>query len=56
MRQLAGYDPTMHKAWNLSFQGRTAFKFFGFASLGVLALVLLAYGMAVMAIAFRAAL
>ncbi len=52
MRQLAGYDPTMHKAWNLSFQGRTAFKFFGFASLGVLALVLLAYGaLAVMAIA-----
>ena len=52
MRQLAGHDPLMHKAWNLSFPGRTAFKFFGFASLGVLALVLLAYSaLAVVAIA-----
>ena len=44
MHQLAGYDKIMLDVWNLSFQGRTAFKWFGFASMGVLGLVLLAYG------------
>lgn len=44
MHELAGYDKIMHTAWNLSFQGRTAFKWFGFASLGLVGLVLLAYG------------
>lgn len=43
MTQWAGYNPTQIKAWNQSFQGRTAFKWFGFASVGVVALVLVAF-------------
>jgi hypothetical protein len=43
MHELAGYDKTKLDAWNLSFQGRTAFKWFGFAAMGVVGLVLLSY-------------
>jgi hypothetical protein len=41
MYELAGYDKTKMDAWSLSFQGRTAFKWFGFFAMGVVALVLL---------------
>lgn len=43
MHQLAGYDKTKMDAWNASFRGRTAFKYFGFAAVGVAGLVLLSY-------------
>lgn len=43
MHELAGYDKTRLDAWNLSFQGRTAFKWFGFAAMGVVGLILLSY-------------
>ncbi len=46
MRQIAGYDPWMHEAWNLSFPGRPLFKYGGFAAMAVVGLVLLAYAMA----------
>ena len=43
MAELAGYDRTQIDAWNLSFQGRTAFKWFGFVSAGVVAVILLSF-------------
>jgi hypothetical protein len=43
MLELAGYDRTLTDAWNLSFQGRTAFKWFGFLAVSVVAAVLLAF-------------
>ena len=43
MRELAGYDKTRMEAWNASFQGRTAFKWFGFGAVAVASLVLLSY-------------
>ena len=43
MHELAGYDKTKMDAWNASFRGRTAFKYFGFAAVGVAGLVLLSY-------------
>ncbi len=45
MHELAGYDKTLLDVWNLSFLGRTAFKWLGFASIGVVGLVLLAYSL-----------
>jgi hypothetical protein len=45
MYQLAGFDKFRLDAWNQSFQGRTAFKFLGFASMGIVSLMLLAYAM-----------
>jgi ribosomal protein L12E/L44/L45/RPP1/RPP2 len=45
MYELAGFDKFRLDAWNQSFQGRTAFKWLGFASLGVVSLVLLWYAM-----------
>ncbi|MCA9248211.1 MAG: hypothetical protein KDA42_13880 [Planctomycetales bacterium] len=41
MQELAGYDKTKLDAWNQSFQGRAAFKWLGFASMGVVGFVLL---------------
>lgn len=44
MYELAGYDKTKLDAWALSFtMGRTPFKYFAFAAMGVVALVILAY-------------
>lgn len=43
MYELAGYDKTKLDTWNQSFQGRTAFKYFGFAAMAVVGLVLLTY-------------
>jgi hypothetical protein len=43
MLELAGYDRQQMDAWNLSFQGRTAFKWFGFASVTVVVLILLSF-------------
>ncbi len=43
MAELAGYDRTQIDVWNLSFQGRTAFKWFGFASASIVAVVLLSF-------------
>ncbi len=43
MAELAGYDRLRIDAWNQSFQGRTAFKWFGFISMGVVGLILLAF-------------
>ena len=43
MHELAGYDKAKMDAWNASFRGRTAFKYFGFAAVGVTGLVLLSY-------------
>jgi hypothetical protein len=43
MHQLAGYDKTRLDAWSQSFQGRKAFKWFGFTATGVAGLVLLSY-------------
>ncbi|NLY03133.1 MAG: hypothetical protein GXY83_44360 [Rhodopirellula sp.] len=43
MHQMAGYDKLKLDAWAVSFMGRTAFKYFGYASMGVVGLVLLAY-------------
>lgn len=45
MYELAGFDKFRLDAWNQSFQGRTAFKWLGFASMGVVSLVLLWYAM-----------
>ena len=45
MYELAGFDKFKLDAWNQSFQGRTAFKWLGFASMGVVSLVLLWYAM-----------
>ena len=45
MYELAGIDKIRLDAWNQSFQGRTAFKWMGFASMGVVSLVLLWYAM-----------
>ncbi len=45
MHELAGFDKFKLDAWNQSFQGRTAFKWMGFASLGIVSLVLLWYAM-----------
>ena len=43
MHELAGYDKLKIDAWAASFLGRTAFKYFGYAAMGVVSLVLLAY-------------
>jgi len=43
MHELAGYDKLKIDAWAASFLGRKAFKYFGYAAMGVLSLVLLAY-------------
>ncbi len=43
MAELAGYDRSKIDAWNLSFQGRTAFKWFGFVSATIVALILLSF-------------
>jgi hypothetical protein len=43
MAELAGFDRLQIDAWNQSFQGRAAFKWFGFASAGVVGLILLAF-------------
>jgi hypothetical protein len=43
MWELAGYDKQMLDAWNQSFQGRTLFKYAGFAAMGVVGLILLTY-------------
>lgn len=45
MHELAGIDKIRLDAWNQSFQGRTAFKWMGFASMGIVSLVLLWYTM-----------
>jgi hypothetical protein len=41
MYELAGLDKQKLDAWSLSFLGRTSFKYFGFASMSVVALILL---------------
>ena len=46
MHELAGYDKTKMDAWNASFRGRKAFKYFGFGAMGVASLVLLSYVLA----------
>ena len=43
MCEVAGYDRTKIDAWNASFQGRTAFKWLGFVSAGVVGVILLTY-------------
>ena len=43
MYHFTGYDKLKMDAWNASFQGRTAFKYFGFAATGVVGLFLLSY-------------
>ncbi len=43
MMALADFDQVQIDAWNQSFRGRTAFKWFGFASAGVVGLILLAF-------------
>jgi hypothetical protein len=43
MHEMAGYDKMKIDAWALSFISRTAFKYFAYAAMGVLSLVLLAY-------------
>jgi hypothetical protein len=43
MHEIAGYDKTRLDAWNASFLGRTAFKWVGFFSLGVVGLIVFAY-------------
>ncbi len=45
MYELAGFDKFRLDAWNQSFQGRTLFKWLGFASMGIVSLVLLWYAM-----------
>jgi hypothetical protein len=45
MYELAGFDKFKLDSWNQSFQGRAAFKWLGFASMGVVSLVLLWYAM-----------
>ncbi len=43
MHELAGYDKLKTDVWALSFLGRPAFKYYGFAAMGLVSLVLLAY-------------
>ena len=43
MLELSGFDQVQIDAWNQSFRGRTAFKWFGFASAGAVGLILLAF-------------
>lgn len=43
MHELAGYDKLKIDAWAVSFLGRKAFKYFGYAAMAVVGLVLLAY-------------
>jgi hypothetical protein len=43
MAELAGFNRMQIDAWNQSFQGRTAFKWFGFISAGVVGLILLSF-------------
>jgi len=43
MAELAGYDRQQLDVWNRSFQGRTAFKYFGFVSAGLVGLILLVF-------------
>ncbi len=43
MWELAGYDKQLLDAWNQSFQGRTMFKYAGFAAMGIVGLILLTY-------------
>jgi hypothetical protein len=43
MYELAGFDRTKLDAWNQSFQGRSAFKWFGFAAMGFVSVILLTY-------------
>ena len=43
MHELAGFDQVKLAAWNQSFQGRTAFKYFGFAAMTAVALIVLSY-------------
>lgn len=43
MHELAGYDKMKIDAWAASFLGRTAFKFFGYGAMSVVALVFVAF-------------
>lgn len=43
MHELAGYDKLKLDVWALSFLGRPAFKYYGYAAMGLVSLVLLAY-------------
>jgi hypothetical protein len=43
MAELAGYNRVQIDAWNQSFKGRAAFKWFGFVSASVVGLILLAF-------------
>jgi hypothetical protein len=43
MYEIAGFDKFKLDAWNQSFQGRTAFKWFGFFSMGAVGLILVTY-------------
>lgn len=45
MYELAGLDKFRLDAWNQSFQGRTLFKWLGFASMGIVSLMLMWYAM-----------
>jgi hypothetical protein len=45
MYELAGFDKFKLDAWNQSFQGRPAFKWLGFASMGVVVVVLFGYAL-----------
>ena len=45
MHELAGYDKLKLDVWALSFLGRSAFKYFGYAAMGLVSLVLLAYAL-----------
>jgi hypothetical protein len=45
MHELAGLDKFRLDIWNQSFQGRTLFKWLGFASMGVVSLMLMWYAM-----------
>ncbi len=43
MHELAGYDKLKTDVWALSFLGRPAFKYYGYAAMGLVSLVVLAY-------------
>ncbi len=43
MYELEGFDKQKLATWNLSFQGRPAFKWFAFISAGIVALIVLAF-------------
>ncbi|MFV1964314.1 MAG: hypothetical protein ACC628_02740 [Pirellulaceae bacterium] len=43
MYELAGFNKTKVDAWNQSFQRRTAFKWMGFMSMGIVGLILFSY-------------